>query len=60
MYYPFKRTKACYVDYRDIAEAAAIALTSEKLDNGTLALCAPGILNRIEVAELDVGTGNIL
>jgi uncharacterized protein YbjT (DUF2867 family) len=47
-----KRAKACYVDYRDVAEAAAIALTSSKLDYGTFELCAPGMLDRIELAEI--------
>jgi uncharacterized protein YbjT (DUF2867 family) len=30
-----KQMRVCYVDYRDVAEAAAIALTSDKLDYGT-------------------------
>jgi uncharacterized protein YbjT (DUF2867 family) len=47
-----KEKKACYVDYRDVAESAAIALTSDKLDNGTFELSSPGMLNRIEVAQL--------
>ncbi len=41
---------ACYVDYRDVADAAAIALTSDKLDFGTFELCAPGMLTRIDLA----------
>lgn len=44
--------RACYVDYRDVAEAAAIALATDRLDFGTFELCAPGMLNRIEVAQL--------
>lgn len=44
--------RASYVDYRDVAEAAAIALTSDKLDYGTFELCAPGMLNRIELTQL--------
>lgn len=44
--------KACYVDYRDVAEAAAVAFTSDRLDYGTFELCAPGMLNRVEVARL--------
>lgn len=45
-------TKVCYVDYRDVAEAAALALTTDKLDFGTFELCAPGMLTRTEVAVL--------
>ncbi len=41
--------RASYVDYRDVAEAAAIALTSDKLDYGTFELCAPGMVDRIEL-----------
>jgi uncharacterized protein YbjT (DUF2867 family) len=44
--------RACYVDYRDVAEAAAIAFATNRLDYGTFELCAPGMLNRIEVAAL--------
>jgi uncharacterized protein YbjT (DUF2867 family) len=47
-----RRVKACYVDYRDVAETAALAFTSEKLDNGTFELCSPGMFNRVEVAAL--------
>ncbi|HEX4065024.1 MAG TPA: NmrA family NAD(P)-binding protein [Acidobacteriaceae bacterium] len=44
--------RACYVDYRDVAEAAALAFVTDRLDYGTYELCAPGMLNRIEVAAL--------
>ena len=47
-----KQMRVSYVDYRDVAEAAAIALTSDKLDYGTYELCAPGMINRIELALL--------
>jgi uncharacterized protein YbjT (DUF2867 family) len=47
-----KKAKACYVDYRDVAEAAALALTGERLDYGTFELCAPGMVNRIELTAL--------
>lgn len=47
-----KHVKMCYVDYRDVAEAAAIALTGNKLDYGTFELCAPGMFNRSELAAL--------
>ena len=44
--------QASYVDYRDVAAAAAIALTSDKLDYGTFELCAPGMVNRIELTQM--------
>lgn len=44
--------RACYIDYRDVAEAAAIAFTSDRMDYGTFELCAPGMLDRYEVAAL--------
>jgi uncharacterized protein YbjT (DUF2867 family) len=44
--------KAGYVDYRDVAEAAALAFTSDALAFGTFELCAPGMLNRVELAAL--------
>lgn len=47
-----KEKKAAYVDYRDVAEAAALALTSDRLDYGTFELCAPGMLTRTEIAAL--------
>ncbi len=47
-----KQAKMCYVDYRDVAEAAALALTGNKLDYGTFELCAPGMFNRVELAAL--------
>ncbi len=47
-----RRAKACYVDYCDVAEAAVMALTGSTLDYGTFELCAPGLLNRVEVAAL--------
>ena len=40
------------VDYRDVADAAAIALTEDRLLYGTLELCADGWLNRHDVAAL--------
>lgn len=40
------------VDYRDVAEVAAIALTGERLLYGTFELCAEGWLNRHDVASL--------
>ena len=50
---PYPNTKrASYVDYRDVAEAAAIALTTDKLDYGTFELCAPGMVDRVELAAM--------
>ena len=50
---PYSReAKASYVDYRDVAEAAALALTSSKLDYGTFELSAEGMANRIELTRM--------
>lgn len=40
------------VDYRDVAEVAAIALTEDRLLFGTFELCADGWLDRHDVAAL--------
>jgi uncharacterized protein YbjT (DUF2867 family) len=40
------------VDYRDVAETAAIALTEDRLLYGTFELCAEGWLNRHDVAAV--------
>jgi uncharacterized protein YbjT (DUF2867 family) len=45
-------TRFSRVDYRDVAEVAAIALTEDRLLNGTFELCAEGWLNRKDVAAL--------
>lgn len=47
-----KQAKACYVDYRDVASVAALALTGDKLGYGTFELCAPGMVNRVELAAM--------
>jgi uncharacterized protein YbjT (DUF2867 family) len=47
-----KHARACYVDYRDVAEAAALAMTGDTLSQGTFELSAPGMVNRVELAEL--------
>ncbi len=47
-----KQMRVSYVDYRDVAEVAAVALTTERLDYGTYELCAPGMVNRIELTIL--------
>jgi uncharacterized protein YbjT (DUF2867 family) len=45
-------TRFSRVDYRDVAEVAAIAITEDRLLFGTFELCAEGILNRHEVVAL--------
>jgi uncharacterized protein YbjT (DUF2867 family) len=45
-------SKMCWVDYRDVAEVAARALTGDELARGTFELCAPGLLDTNETAEL--------
>lgn len=45
-------TRHSRVDYRDVAEVAAMALTEDKLVNGTFELCADETLNRHDVAAL--------
>jgi len=45
-------TRFSRVDYRDVAEVAAIALTEDRLAYGTFELCSAGTLNRHEVAAL--------
>ena len=45
-------TRACYVDYRDVAETAALALTTDRLDFGTFELSAPGMISRVDLAAL--------
>ena len=45
-------TRFSRVDYRDVAEVAAIALTEDRLLYGTFELCAAGWMDRHEVAAL--------
>ncbi len=47
---PAKRSS--YVDYRDVAEAAAVGLTSDRLAYGTFELSAAGMVDRHEAAAL--------
>ena len=47
-----KRAKVCYVDYRDVAEVAARALTGEELSYGTFELCATGVVDRQDLAAI--------
>jgi uncharacterized protein YbjT (DUF2867 family) len=44
--------KMCSVDYRDVAEVAAIAMTGDELSYGTFELCAPGMQDSHETAEI--------
>jgi len=45
-------TKVCWVDYRDVAEVAAMAFTSDRLSRGTFELCAPGLVEGVEMAAM--------
>lgn len=45
-------TRFSRVDYRDVAEVAAIALTDDRLLNGTYELCGDGPHDRRDVARL--------
>lgn len=41
-----------YVDFRDVAEVAALAFTTAKFDYGTFELAAPGMFSRRQLAVL--------
>ena len=47
-----KHSKCCFVDFRDVAEVVAIALTTDRLDFGTFELSAAGMFDRTELTEL--------
>jgi uncharacterized protein YbjT (DUF2867 family) len=47
-----KHAKASYVDYCDVAEVAALALAGDRLGYGTFELCAPGMVDRMELAAM--------
>jgi uncharacterized protein YbjT (DUF2867 family) len=50
---PYSKDSAMtFVDYRDVAEAAAIAFTTDDLVNGTFELAAGGMVTRTEIAAL--------
>jgi uncharacterized protein YbjT (DUF2867 family) len=49
------KTRFSRVDYRDVAEAAAIALTEDRLLGGTYELACDGQLDRHDVADLISG-----
>lgn len=45
-------TRFSRVDYRDVAEVAAIGITEDRLLGGTYELASPGVLDRHDVARL--------
>jgi uncharacterized protein YbjT (DUF2867 family) len=45
-------SKMCYVDYRDVAEAVALAMATNRLSYGTFELSSMGMFNRIDMAKL--------
>ncbi|WP_410809736.1 NmrA family NAD(P)-binding protein [Micromonospora sp. 067-2] len=45
-------SRMSYVDYRDVAEVVALAFTTDRLDNGTFELSAPGMYSRVDLAAL--------
>ncbi|NOW96359.1 SDR family oxidoreductase [Mucilaginibacter sp. SG564] len=47
-----KDSKMAYVDYRDVAESAALAMTDKRLSYGTFELASPGMFSRVDLAEL--------
>jgi uncharacterized protein YbjT (DUF2867 family) len=47
-----KESKMAYVDYKDVAEAAALAMTDKRLSYGTFELASPGMFSRVDLAEL--------
>lgn len=50
---PYSKDSAMtFVDYRDVAEVAAIAFASDRLVNGTFELAAGGMISRTELASL--------
>jgi uncharacterized protein YbjT (DUF2867 family) len=50
---PYSKDSAMtFVDYRDVAEVAAIAFTSDELVNGTFELAAGGMFTRTELATI--------
>jgi uncharacterized protein YbjT (DUF2867 family) len=52
-----KHSRMTYVDYRDVAEAAALAFTSGQLSFGTFELASPGMIDRVRLAELMTAAG---
>ncbi|MBG0740500.1 NmrA family NAD(P)-binding protein [Paeniglutamicibacter antarcticus] len=54
-----KRSRMTYVDYRDVAEVAALAFNDERLSYGTFELAAGGMIDRIRLAELFAAASGI-
>jgi uncharacterized protein YbjT (DUF2867 family) len=53
---PYSETaKVCWVDYRDVAEVAAASFTNDRLSRGTFELCAPGLVDRVKMADMVSG-----
>jgi nucleoside-diphosphate-sugar epimerase len=48
----FISVKVCWVDYRDVAEVAALAMTGDELSCGVFELCAPGMVDRVQMAAM--------
>jgi uncharacterized protein YbjT (DUF2867 family) len=44
--------KVSWVDYRDVAEVAALAFTADELGRGTFELCSAGMVDRHELATM--------
>ena len=47
-----QHAQVCYVDYRDVAEAVALAFTTDRLSRGTFELCAGGQIDSVGLAAL--------
>jgi len=47
-----KNSRMTYVDYRDVAEVAALAFSDERLSHGTFELAAGGMIDRTRLAAL--------
>jgi uncharacterized protein YbjT (DUF2867 family) len=45
-------SRMCWVDYRDVAEVAARAMTDTALSYGTFELCAPGLIDGHDTAAI--------
>ncbi len=45
-------SKMCSVNYRDVAEVAAMAMTGDELSYGTFELCAPGMQDTYDTAAI--------
>ena len=45
-------SKMCWVDYRDVAEVAAMAMAETALSYGTFELCAPGLIDGHDTAAM--------